>query len=164
MKQLLKERFLAIDYDQILYQQYQHCQQKSKTIREYTEEFYRLNAWVDLYESERQQVSRYLGELKDTIHDQLALQSIWKLSEAVNLAYRVEGNLARNTQRPPYVRKTTFESSVDKPNPNVSYPLGEGSSTSLAPPQSKQAGKAPVQPTKSNPYAKLTPFHCYRCN
>ena len=27
MRQLLKERFLPIDYDQILYQQYQYCQQ-----------------------------------------------------------------------------------------------------------------------------------------
>ena len=27
MRQLLKERFLPVDYDQILYQQYQHCQQ-----------------------------------------------------------------------------------------------------------------------------------------
>ena len=34
----------------------------------------------------------------------------------------------------------------------------------MAPPQSKQAGKAPVQPTKANPYAKPTPFRCYRCN
>ena len=69
MKQLLKEQFLYVDYDQILYQQYQHCQQKSRIVREYIEEFYRLNARVDLYESGRQQVSRYLGGLKDTIRD-----------------------------------------------------------------------------------------------
>ena len=45
-----------------------------------------------------------------------------------------------------------------------SLPQGDGSSTSFVPPQSNQVGKAPIQPTKTNPYAKPTPIRYYRCN
>lgn len=36
---------------------------------DYTEEFYKLSARIDLAESERQQVDRFLGGLKEPIED-----------------------------------------------------------------------------------------------
>lgn len=39
MKQLMKAKFLPADYDKILYQQHHQCQQKGKTVNEYSEEF-----------------------------------------------------------------------------------------------------------------------------
>ena len=61
----MKTRFLPTNYEQLLYQQYQHCQQRNRSVNEYTEEFYRLNARNDLNETERQQVARYVGGLRD---------------------------------------------------------------------------------------------------
>lgn len=90
MKQLLKARFLPSDYEQILYQQLQQCRQRARSIANYTKEFYQFRARANLQESEQQQVARYVGGLKESIQDQLALRSIWTLSDDVNLAYRAK--------------------------------------------------------------------------
>ena len=59
-------------------------------MNEYTEEFYRLNAQVNLSETEGQLVARYIGGLKLAIQDRLALQEVWTITNAVNLAMKVE--------------------------------------------------------------------------
>lgn len=69
MKQLLRSHFLPPDYEQLLYLQYQKCQQGSKMVGEYTEEFYRLNARNNLNETPQRLVARYVGGLKDAIHE-----------------------------------------------------------------------------------------------
>lgn len=53
MRQLMHARFLPADYEQMLYQQYQHCQQHNRSINDYIEEFYRLSARNNLNETER---------------------------------------------------------------------------------------------------------------
>ena len=64
MRQLLRNRFLPPDYDQMLYKQYQNWKQSNCSIFEYTKEFYRLNARNDLAETESQQVAQYISGLK----------------------------------------------------------------------------------------------------
>ena len=76
MKQLLQRWFLPPDYEQFLYQQYQNCQQANRTVNEHKEEFYRLNARVNLSETEDRLIARYVGGLKLVIQDQLALQGV----------------------------------------------------------------------------------------
>lgn len=54
---------------------------------------------MDLSETEYQQVARYVGGLKEQIQDHLALKSIWTLSDAVNLAYRVKLQLTKMSSK-----------------------------------------------------------------
>ena len=54
MRKLLKSRFLPSDYQQQLYRQYQLCRQRDRPVRDYAEEFYRLNARTNIYETEDQ--------------------------------------------------------------------------------------------------------------
>ena len=84
MKQLLQGWFLPPDYEQFSYQQYQNCWQTNQTVNEYMEEFYRLNAWLNLSETEDQLIARYIGGLKLVIQDQLALQGVWTMIDAIN--------------------------------------------------------------------------------
>ena len=44
MKRLLQRRFPSPNYGQFLYQQYQNCRQANFTVKEYTKEYYQLNA------------------------------------------------------------------------------------------------------------------------
>ncbi|KAK1274112.1 hypothetical protein QJS04_geneDACA025083 [Acorus gramineus] len=86
MKQLLRQLFLPINYDQILFQQYQNCHQRNRAVRDYTEEFHRLSSHNDIVETEAQRVARYIGGLKPMIYDLVSLHLIWTLSDAVKMA------------------------------------------------------------------------------
>lgn len=60
-------RFLSLDYDQVLFRQYQNCKQGNQSVREYAEEFHRLSSWNDLAESKSQQVARFTEGLQAAI-------------------------------------------------------------------------------------------------
>ena len=68
-------------------------------MNEYTEEFYQLNARVNLSETEDQLIVGYIGGLKLVIQDQLALQGVWTMIDAVNLAMKVESQINRSMVR-----------------------------------------------------------------
>lgn len=85
MKQVLRGHFLPSDYEQILYVQYQRCSQGNRSVSEYTEEFYPLNARNNLQETHHQLVARYIGGLKEVIQDKLEMNTIWSLSQAIKL-------------------------------------------------------------------------------
>ena len=48
-------------------------------MRDYAEEFYRLNARTNIIETEDQQVARFIGGLREPIQDQFSLQPVWTL-------------------------------------------------------------------------------------
>jgi hypothetical protein len=56
-----------------MYQRLQNLSQDSKTVDEYTEEFYKYLTRVDLVETNDQLVSRYIGGLQQNIQDPLNL-------------------------------------------------------------------------------------------
>jgi hypothetical protein len=62
----MRPAFLPHNYLQTMYKRLQNWSQGSKSVDEYTEEFHKLLARVDLSESDDQLVSRYIGGLQDT--------------------------------------------------------------------------------------------------
>ena len=90
MRALLIQQFLPPDYDQILFQQYQRCQQGNRSVYDYTAEFMRLSERSDLRESNGQQVQRFVDGLKPMIKDRIGVQHIRTLAEAKNLALKAE--------------------------------------------------------------------------
>jgi len=54
MKQLLQGRFLSLDYQQILYNQFEHCKQGTRIVAAYTKELYRLSSRCDISMMEEQ--------------------------------------------------------------------------------------------------------------
>ena len=63
-----------------------------------------------------QLVSRFTNGLREQIKDELSLHTVWTLSEAVNLALKVEAKQAKQATRTSFQRKTYIESSQMKTN------------------------------------------------
>jgi hypothetical protein len=64
------------------------------TVKEYTEEFYRLNIRAGHRESNDKKVARYLNGLRYEIQDELNLATIRMVEDAYQLALKVEEKLS----------------------------------------------------------------------
>jgi hypothetical protein len=69
----MRPAFLSHNYLQTMYQRLQNWSQGLKSVDEYTEEFHKLLARVDLSELDEQLVSRYIGGLRVQIQDTVNL-------------------------------------------------------------------------------------------
>lgn len=166
MKQLLRARFLPPDYAQILYRQYQSCQQENRTVNEYTEEFYRLEARINLPESEEQPVAKYVDGLRLGIRDLLRLRDIYSVIEAVNMANKVEsqfklGSRRQANYRSPFNNKTSQEVRPDKGKQHaVNPPPNKAESEILW--KGEHSRSTVNERNSGNPYAKPSLDICYR--
>jgi hypothetical protein len=93
----MRPAFLPHNYLRTLYQRLQNWNQGSKSVDEYTEEFHKLLARVDLSESDEQLVSRYIGGLRTQIQDTVNLFDPVNISSAHQRALLVEKTLARGS-------------------------------------------------------------------
>jgi len=140
-------------------------------VSEYTEEFNILSSRNDLNESATQLVARSIGGLKDNIQDQLELNSVWSMPQAVNLAMKIEVQQNRKPKTPYYRRHwqepTTTPSKMAsppmaRPSPSLvpSAPTGGSSETTT---EGKTVSK-PKGINSSNPYACPSTLKCFRCS
>lgn len=81
------------------------CNQRYKSVTEYVNEFYRLGAQLNLAEPEVQRVSKFLSGLKDTIRDELSMNTIWTMHDAINLAKKAKTKLVKQQSRVNYQRR-----------------------------------------------------------
>ncbi|XP_062014602.1 uncharacterized protein LOC133731182 [Rosa rugosa] len=150
MKQLMMERFLPDDYEQILYKLYIECVQGQK-------------------------VARYISGLKPAIQEKILLQTVWTVTEATSLALKAE--LLEKPSRASSFQRYTYQRSTELVNPSAgkgkaiqqniegapraSNPSFKGASSSSS--SSGAQNRFPNQ-KPNNPYARPTTQLCYRCN
>jgi hypothetical protein len=78
----------------------QNLRQKLMTVKEYTEEFYRLNIRAGYRESDEEKVVRYLNGLRYDIQDELSMVTIRTVEDAYQMALKAEEKLScRQGQR-----------------------------------------------------------------
>jgi hypothetical protein len=65
------------------------------TVKEYTEEFYRLNIRAGHRESDDEKVARYLNGLRYNIQDELSMVTIRTMEDAYQMALKAEEKLSR---------------------------------------------------------------------
>lgn len=164
MKQLMLERFLPEDYEQILYKMYLDCVQGNRTVTEYTAEFLRFSERNELGETENQKVARYISGLKGSLQGKMGLQTVWTVQEASSLAMKAElmekssrgfSTFRRNTAQTSFEPTSEKEKSVANKDSN---PGNKGASSSNA----VQQNKTPAQ-RQNNSYAKPSLDKCFRC-
>jgi hypothetical protein len=73
----------------------QNLRQKLMTVKEYTEEFYRLNIRAGHRESDDEKVARYLNGLRYDIQDELSMVTIRTVEDAYQMALKAEEKLSR---------------------------------------------------------------------
>ena len=91
----MKEKFIPRDYQISLFRRMQKLRQKLMTVKEYTEEFYRLNIRAGHRESHDEKVARYMNGLRYEIQDELNLETIRTVEDAYQLPLKAEEKLIR---------------------------------------------------------------------
>ena len=91
----MKEKFIPRDYQIALFQRMQNLRQKLRTVKEYTEEFYRLNIRAGHQESDDENVARYMNVLRYNIQDDMSMMTIRTVEDAYQMALKAEEKLSR---------------------------------------------------------------------
>lgn len=95
MEAKLKEKFLPKDYQVILYRQVQNLKQRGMTVKEFTEEFYKLNLRAGYVEDTPEKTARFVNGLRGEILDEIGILSPRTLDEAYQFALKVEEKINR---------------------------------------------------------------------
>jgi hypothetical protein len=91
----MKEKFIPKDYQITIFQRMQNLRQKLMTVKEYIEEFYRINIREGHRESDDENVSRYMNGLRYDIQDGMSMMNIRMVEDAYQMALKAEENLSR---------------------------------------------------------------------
>jgi hypothetical protein len=91
----MKSKFIPRDYQINLFRRMQNLRQKGMTVKEYTEEFYKLNIRVGHRESDDEKVTRYMNGLRYEIQDEMSMMTIINVEDAYQVALKAEEKLAR---------------------------------------------------------------------
>ncbi|KAF7136352.1 hypothetical protein RHSIM_Rhsim08G0019400 [Rhododendron simsii] len=90
MKKKLRVAFLPHNYSRTLYQRLQNLRQNTRSVDDYTTEFYQLVARNDLAETDDQLISRYVGGLRQSFQYALNVLDLYSVSDTHQRAIQLE--------------------------------------------------------------------------
>ena len=91
----LKDKFMPKDYQINLFRKMENLRQKGMIVKEYTEEFYRLNIRTGQRERDEERVARYINGLRYEIQDEISMMSVRTMEDAYQFALKAQEKLAR---------------------------------------------------------------------
>jgi hypothetical protein len=91
----MKAKFIPRDYQINLFRRMQNLRQKGLTVKEYTEEFYRINIRAGHRESDDEKVTRYMNGLRYYIQYEMSMMTIRNVEDAYQVALKEKEKLAR---------------------------------------------------------------------
>ncbi|GKC44456.1 reverse transcriptase domain-containing protein [Tanacetum coccineum] len=93
MKKLMRANFIPHNYQRLMYQRLQNLKQWTKSVEDYTIEFYQLIARNDIQKTDDQLVSRYIGGLRVQIMDSVNMFDPVTISDAYQRALAFEKHI-----------------------------------------------------------------------
>lgn len=99
IKERLKEKYLPIDYEQMMFEEMLQLSQGSLSVDKFTERFHELTVRSKIVETEQQTLARYRAGLRTEIRKDMSTARLINVEEAYQLALRLEKQtgLGRNT-------------------------------------------------------------------
>eukprot|EP00253_Pinus_taeda_P021340 PITA_21340 len=91
----MKSKFLPKDYQIALYRQVQNLRQRMTTVKEYTEEFYKVNLRSGYVEDTPEKTTRFVNGLWMEILNEISILSPKTIEEAYQSALKSEEKIAR---------------------------------------------------------------------
>ena len=91
----LRGKFLPSDYQLSLFRQMQNLKQRLLTVKEYTEEFYKVSVRARQIQDTEEKVARYINGLRMEIQDEMSMLSLKTMDEAYQMALKAEEKLLR---------------------------------------------------------------------
>ena len=96
----MKAKFIPRDYQITLFQRMQNLRQKLMKVKEYIEEFYKINIREGHQESDDEKVVRYMNGLRYNIQDQMSMITLQTIEDSYQMALKAEEKLSwRQGQR-----------------------------------------------------------------
>jgi uncharacterized protein YjbK len=86
-------QFIPSDYQINMFRRMKNLRQKLMSVKEYTEEFYRLNIRAGHRESNDEKVARYINGLRYEIQDEMSMLTIRTVEDAYQMALKEEEKL-----------------------------------------------------------------------
>lgn len=99
MKERLKEKYLPIDYEQMMFEEMLQLRQGILTVDQYTDRFHELTVRSKVVENEQQTLARYRTGLRNELRKEMLIARILNVDEAYQLALRVEKQLGFSNGR-----------------------------------------------------------------
>jgi hypothetical protein len=95
MVEKLKAKFIPMDYQINLFRKLQNLRQKGFLVKEYTEEFYKLNIREEHRENDEEKVVRYINGLRYEIQEEINMMTMRMVEDSYQVSLKVEEKLAR---------------------------------------------------------------------
>ncbi|XP_018462540.2 uncharacterized protein LOC108833623 [Raphanus sativus] len=98
LKHEMQKFFLPYNHEQLMFQKLQNLRQGSRSVDDYSTEFFRMISRVEVRDTEQQLVMRFVGGLRQQIQHTLNLFQPQTISEAHQQALTVEAQNRSNSQ------------------------------------------------------------------
>ena len=90
MKERLKEKYLPIDYEQMMFEEMLQLRQGSLTVDQFTDRFHELTVRSKIMETEQQTLTCYRTGLREELRREMWIARLINVEEAYQLALRIE--------------------------------------------------------------------------
>jgi len=93
MKERLKEKYLPINYEQMMFEEMLQLRQGSLSVDQFTDRFHELTVRSRVVETEQQSLARYRTRLCNDLRKEMWTARLINVEEAYQLALRIEKQL-----------------------------------------------------------------------